>query len=175
LIKTLRLVLGDQLSHSVASLRTLEPQRDIVLMAEVEAEATYVRHHQQKIALVLASMRAFAAELTAKGVAVDYVKLDGRHNSGSIVGELDRAKARHWPERIAITSPGEHRLLKAIEAFAADCAAPVDILDDDRLLGPWPQRSKAGAFLPSHATPDWATHGRRQTGRRRLELRPIEP
>ena len=133
-------------------------------MAEVDAEATYVRHHKQKIALVLAAMRAFAKELTAKGVVVNYVRIDERDNSGSIVGELNRAASRHRPSRIIITSPGEHRLLEAMQAFADDSAAPVDILDDDRF------------FTPLEAFGDWASgrkslrlehfyrHMRRQTG-----------
>lgn len=152
MVQTLRLVLGDQLSHSVASLQTLEPERDIVLMAEVDAEATYVRHHKQKIALVLAAMRAFAEDLGAKGATVDYVRLDDKRNSHSIVGELEQAMARHKPKRIAITAPGEHRLLKALEAFAADSATPVDILDDDRFF------ASPGAFA------DWAR------GRKSLRL-----
>jgi deoxyribodipyrimidine photolyase-related protein len=103
-------------------------------MAEVDAEVTYVRLQKQKIALVLAAMPAFAKDLGAKGLAVDYVRLDNKRNSHSIVGELNQAIARHKPQRIAITAPGEHRLLKALETFAADSPAPVDILVDDRFF-----------------------------------------
>lgn len=49
----LRLILGDQLTRNVAALRGLDPARDTVLMVEVADEARYVRHHQQKIALIL--------------------------------------------------------------------------------------------------------------------------
>ena len=38
----LRLVLGDQLNQQIASLRDLNTDDDIVLMAEVGAEVTYV-------------------------------------------------------------------------------------------------------------------------------------
>jgi len=133
-LRTLRLVLGDQLSRSVASLRGLESATDVVLMAEVQAETTYVRHHKQKIALVLSAMRAFAATLRADGVAVDYTELDDAENSGSIVGEIERAVIRHRPDRILLTAPGEHRLLTAFEAFAAKSPVRVDILDDDRFF-----------------------------------------
>jgi deoxyribodipyrimidine photolyase-like uncharacterized protein len=65
-------VLGDQLSHSLASLRDADPTVAVVLMMEVAEETTYVRHHQRKIALVLSAMRHFAEELSAAGWTVDY-------------------------------------------------------------------------------------------------------
>jgi Deoxyribodipyrimidine photo-lyase-related protein len=55
----LRLVLGDQLSDGrLSALRDLDPSRDLVLIAEVREEATYVHHHKKKIALVFAGMSA---------------------------------------------------------------------------------------------------------------------
>ncbi|MEF8834197.1 MAG: cryptochrome/photolyase family protein, partial [Halofilum sp. (in: g-proteobacteria)] len=64
---TVTLVLGDQLTPDGAALRAADPATDVVLLAEVAAEATYARHHQQKIALVFAAMRHFAEELRAAG------------------------------------------------------------------------------------------------------------
>ena len=46
-MKTLRLILGDQLSLRISSLRDIDIARDVVLMVEVHDETTYVRHHQQ--------------------------------------------------------------------------------------------------------------------------------
>jgi len=46
------LILGDQLHHQLATLKTLDRTRDVILMAEVVEEATYVAHHPQKIALI---------------------------------------------------------------------------------------------------------------------------
>ena len=63
----LRLVLGDQLSDDLSALDGLDSTADTVLMAEVRDEATYVRHHKQKIALVFAAMRNHAERLTARG------------------------------------------------------------------------------------------------------------
>ena len=47
------LILGDQLHHQLATLKALDRIRDVILMAEVVEEATYVAHHPQKIALIL--------------------------------------------------------------------------------------------------------------------------
>lgn len=128
---TLRLVLGDQLTRDVAALRAYE-DGDVVLMAEVATETTYVKHHQQKIAFVLAAMRHFAKDLRADGVTVDYVKLDDPGNTGSIAGELQRAVKRHKPVHVILTSPGEWRVLADFHAL--ELGVPVFIRDDDRFF-----------------------------------------
>ena len=51
-------ILGDQLSHGLASLRGADPGDVVVLMMEVADETTYVRHHKAKIALVLGDAAA---------------------------------------------------------------------------------------------------------------------
>ncbi len=63
-------ILGDQLSLSLPSLLEGDPERDLVLMAEVMEEATYVRHHKKKIAFVFSAMRHFAEELRHRGWTV---------------------------------------------------------------------------------------------------------
>lgn len=72
--KTLRLILGDQLSHSISSIEDCDKANDIILMCEVLEEATYVKHHKKKIAFLFSSMRHFAAEMTQKGFNVRYTK-----------------------------------------------------------------------------------------------------
>ncbi|GIS11567.1 MAG: hypothetical protein CM15mP115_07180 [Alphaproteobacteria bacterium] len=73
---TIRLVLGDQLSRSLSGLAGLDKERDVVLMAEVIEEVTYVRHHKRKVAFLFSAMRHFADELREEGITVDYVRLD---------------------------------------------------------------------------------------------------
>ncbi len=144
--RNLILILGDQLSANLASLKAGDPARDRILMAEVWDEATYVKHHKKKIAFIFSAMRHFAEELKAGGWPVDYVHLDEAANSQSLTGELSRAVARHHPERVIITEPGEWRVRQMLEAWAD---APLDILEDDR-------------FLCTHAEfSDWAA-GRKQ-------------
>jgi deoxyribodipyrimidine photolyase-related protein len=123
------LLLGDQLSPGIASLRAADPASDVVLIAEVMEEATYVRHHKKKIAFLFSAMRHFAEELRASGWAVDYVKLDDDGNSGSLRGETERAMARHGASRIVVTEPGEWRLLAEMQGWAE-----ATILPDDRFL-----------------------------------------
>lgn len=107
------LVLGDQLCADISSLRMAEKDRDVVIMAEVLAEATYVPHHPQKIALVLAAMRKFAVVLREDGWTVAYSKLDDEANTGSIPGELVRRASEFGADEIIATTPGEWRLIAA--------------------------------------------------------------
>ena len=52
------------------------PSAGPVFMAEDVGLCTYVRHHQQKIVLFLAAMRAYRDELRDAGYEVHYVELD---------------------------------------------------------------------------------------------------
>jgi len=132
----IRLVLGDQLTRGLASLADLDPAKDVVLMAEVIEEVTYVRHHKRKVAFLFSAMRHFAEELRADGVTVDYIRLDDEDNSGSFSGEIARAVTRHGADRIVVTEPGEHRVLAAMQDWQTALGVDVEIRGDDRFMCP---------------------------------------
>jgi len=132
-VGALRLVLGDQLSDDLSALADIGPG-DTVLMAEVADEATYVRHHKQKIVLVLAAMRAFADRLRAAGHTVRYVALDDPDNTGSIAGEIERAIAETGCDRLIRTLCGEWRLEQALNAVAERLSVPVEACEDSRFI-----------------------------------------
>ena len=130
---TLVPVLGDQLSHSLASLRA-GPAGAVVLMVEVIDEAHYVRHHKKKIALLFSAMRHFADELHAAGWTVDYVRLDDAGNTGSFTGEVVRAATRHAATGIRVVEAGEWRVAAMIDGWAAAVRVPVEVFPDDRFF-----------------------------------------
>ncbi|WP_439544785.1 cryptochrome/photolyase family protein [Sandarakinorhabdus sp.] len=130
---TLIPILGDQLSHSLASLR-VAPENAIILMMEVATEATYVPHHPQKIALFFSAMRHFAEELRAAGRRVDYIAIDDPENTGDFSGEVTRAAARHRATNIITVAAGEWRVQTSQQTWADATQIPVQILDDDRFL-----------------------------------------
>jgi len=130
---TLVPILGDQLSHGLASLRAAARPDAVVLMAEVAEEAGYVPHHKQKLALVFSAMRHFAAELRAAGWTVDYRHLDDPDNRGSLATEVEAAVARHAVGRIISVRGGEHRVIAAQEGWGA-LGVPLLLLEDDRFL-----------------------------------------
>ncbi len=123
------LVLGDQLTPTLSSLRAGNRDDDIVLLVEVMAEATYVHHHVKKLAFVFSAMRHFAEELRGAGWRVEYVRLDDAGNTGTLVGEVARARASHGITRVLVTEPGEWRLLDEMRGWN-----DAELLPDDRFL-----------------------------------------
>ena len=86
--KVLRLVLGDQLNLKVSSLTDYDNGTDVVLMCEVNDEATYVKHHKKKIAFIFSAMRHFGAELENTGYTVEYSRIDDPNNTGNFLVKL---------------------------------------------------------------------------------------
>jgi deoxyribodipyrimidine photolyase-related protein len=127
-------VLGDQLSHGLASLRAVSRQDAVVLMAEVVEEARYVPHHKQKLVLVFSAMRHFAAELQADGWTVDYRRLDADGNLGGLTAELCAAVQRHGADGVVGVRAAEHRVISLQQGWAQAAGVPVDLLEDDRFL-----------------------------------------
>lgn len=132
--RRLRLVLGDQLTRGISSLTDIDTARDVVLMVEVADEACHVRHHKQKITLVLSAMRHFAEALRAEGIEVDYVALDDPRNTQGFTSELRRAVSRHRPDAIVVTEPGEWRVWQMMRHWTTDVGLPVEIRDDTRFF-----------------------------------------
>ncbi len=131
---TLRLILGDQLSPGISSLADANKDTDVILMAEVVDECTYVKHHKKKIALVLSAMRHFANDLRSDGFDVAYVQLDDADNTGSLKGETQRAIKHHTADTVVVTQPGEYRLAQDIKTWADDLNVKVEQREDDRFL-----------------------------------------
>lgn len=123
------LVLGDQLSPQVAALQAARPD-DVIVMAEVMGEATYVPHHPKKIALILMAMRKFAGALRAQGRTVIYHKLDDDDNPGTLAGAVLAAAETTGASEVIVTQPGEWRVDADLRALPLD----VTVLPDDRFV-----------------------------------------
>lgn len=130
----LRLVLGDQLSRNISSLTDCDKQNDVILIAEVREEATYVKHHKKKIVLIFSAMRHFAAELTEAGYTVAYRYYDDPDNQGSLLDEVKRALRRFDCSSVVVTFPGEYRLLQSMQQWQQVLGVQVDIRPDNRFI-----------------------------------------
>jgi len=132
--KNLILVLGDQLSHSLPAIAQANPANDVILMAEVNNEATYVKHHKLKIVLIFAAMRHFAQELEHKGFHVAYTTIDDPDNSGTLAGEVEKALATHQCGQLIVTEAGEYRVQEDFKHWQTAFNLPVTISEDNRFL-----------------------------------------
>ena len=126
------LILGDQLSPALASLRDVQSD-DVILLAEVKAEAQYVKHHKLKIVLIFSAMRHFAKVLAEQGHQVHYIKYD--ENVSSLAQAVTETFCRypHLGE-LVVTEAAEYRLQQDMLSFEATVAKPVKILEDDRFI-----------------------------------------
>lgn len=132
--KNLVLVLGDQLTHSLPAIAQGNPQTDVILMAEVDNEATYVKHHLLKITLIFSAMRHFANELEQRGFHVVYVTIDNPNNTGSLLTEVQKALSQYQCQHVTLTHPGEFRMLREFEQWHTELGVPVTICEDNRFL-----------------------------------------
>ncbi len=133
-MKTLVFLFGDQLGRDISALAGFDPATDVVAMAEVDEETRFVPHHKQKIAFVLSAMRHFAEALAAGGIAVDYRRLDEPAPAACFTAALEAAIARHRPDRIVVTEPGEWRVLALVQTWPQRFGLPVEIREDDRFF-----------------------------------------
>jgi len=129
---TVRLILGDQLSHHNPVLQGANPDTDWILLAEVAEEAGYVRHNRHKIALIFSAMRHFAGELKQRGFQVIYRHFD--EGVATLEQAVAEALAGTEAAKVAVTEAGEYRLRDAMRGWQDRLGAPVQILEDTRFL-----------------------------------------
>ncbi|MFP8780846.1 cryptochrome/photolyase family protein [Hydrogenophaga sp. RWCD_12] len=129
-VRHLVIALGDQLDHESSALQGFDLALDVVWMAEVADESTHVWSAKQRIALFLAAMRHFAAELRERGMPLSYARMDDADNAGTLAGELQRAIDALQPEQLVMTAPGDWRVLQSLRGVAARAGLPLDLRDD---------------------------------------------
>jgi len=129
-LRSLVIVLGDQLDLDAAAFDGFDPEQDSVWMAEVAEESTHVWSSKQRTALFLSAMRHFALSVQEAGRDLVYTRLDAVNNAGSLGAQLHADLLRLRPARLIMTAPGDWRVLQAIKAIAAASSIPLDVRVD---------------------------------------------
>jgi deoxyribodipyrimidine photolyase-related protein len=132
----LRLILGDQLQHDSPQLQQFDPARDRLVLIEAPGEATHVWSHKARIALFLAAMRHYAADLRARGHALEYITLDDPAYAAlpDLPARLRRLIDDCGARELVIVEPGEYRLEQALLRLAGDAGIVLTILPDPHFL-----------------------------------------
>ncbi len=133
-MSVLRLIFPDQLSRNLSALQDLDPQKDLILMVETHEEATYVKHHQQKLVLFFSAMRHFAENLKAEQLPLLYVEYEDPTNTGTLMGEVKRVLKIMQFQKWVVTAPGEWRQLQLIKDIAKELNLPLEIREDSRFF-----------------------------------------
>lgn len=131
--RTLRLILGDQLNHNHSWFQAIDEEVLYVLM-ETRSEATYARHHIQKIIAFFLAMRHFRDTLQAQGHRVHYIELDAEENGPEIVDNLQRLLDRHACERFEYQLPDEYRLDQSLSAFCERLSIETEVVSTEHFL-----------------------------------------
>lgn len=129
----LRLILGDQLDINHPWFSEPKATAEYVLM-EVHEEATYVRHHIQKVVAFFLAMRAFAEELRRKGFAVRYISLDAPENLHSFSKNIRGLAESGRYSAFECQHADEYRVEESLKELCAALKIPASICDSDHFL-----------------------------------------
>jgi deoxyribodipyrimidine photolyase-related protein len=128
--KTIRLVLGDQLSPLHSWFK--EPREDVVyLLMEIRQETDYVLHHAQKILAIFAAMRDFARMLREAGHRAHYMTIDDPANRQSLTANLDALLASHNAGAFEYQAPDEWRLDRQLGEYVRGLSIPWRMADSE--------------------------------------------
>ncbi|RZJ69913.1 cryptochrome/photolyase family protein [Flavobacterium sp.] len=129
-MKTLRLLLGDQLNGNHSWFE--KPDGNVIyLMAEMRQETDYVKHHIQKVVAFFASMRNFSQDLESKGHKVDYLKIDSSRNPQQLDVIIDQAIARHNCDKFEYLLPDEYRLDEQLKSICQKLKIGFEVFDTE--------------------------------------------
>ena len=133
-MRTLRLILGDQLNenHSWFS----ENKTDsLYLLMEMRQETDYCHHHIQKVVAFFAAMRAFAAQLKADGHQVMYLTLHDSMNQQDLAQNIKYICQIEQISHFEYQEPDEYRLDLQLQSLAHELPnIPVKAVSSEHFL-----------------------------------------
>lgn len=133
-MKTLVLVLGDQLWLGSPALKRARETDAPILMVEAGEEATYVPQHKQRLVLFFSAMRHFRDALEDEDFDVIYSAMDNADTRGSIQEELKHQIAAGDIKRVVCVTPGDARVGAAIKAVCGEADVELEALDDTHFM-----------------------------------------
>ncbi|GAA4806421.1 cryptochrome/photolyase family protein [Litoribaculum gwangyangense] len=108
-MKTLRLILGDQLNIKHTWFKETNDEV-LYCLFEMRQETDYVKHHIQKVIGFFAAMRQFAHDLKSQGHQVVYYKINDENNTRNLAKNLSNLIKEHSIEAFEYMLPDEYRL-----------------------------------------------------------------
>ncbi|WP_439135354.1 cryptochrome/photolyase family protein [Pseudomaricurvus sp.] len=159
--QTVRLILGDQLNaqHSWFD----RPDDSVLyLIAELKQEASYVKHHIQKLCAFFSAMEIFAKELSEKGHHVLHLTLDDTAQFKKLEDLIASTVKRFSAKVFQYQRPDEYRLLQQLNALKLADTINVFCVDSEHFLVPFEDMS--GYVKPKQ-------HNRMETFYRKMRKR----
>ena len=129
-MKTLRLLLGDQLNSEHSWFDEINPNV-IYVMAEMRQETDYVKHHIQKVVAFFLSMRNFSEELKHKGHQVVYYKISDANNPHNLEQLILDLVENNKIEQFEYQFPDENRLDEQLKSICEKLSIPTKVVDSE--------------------------------------------
>lgn len=134
--KTLRLVLGDQLNAAHDWFADQDPSI-LYVIAELEQETAYVKHHVQKLCAFFAAMAEFADHLQTRGHKVLHLTLDDTCHYSDICTLVSDLVERYQVSRFEFQRPDEYRLLGQLRSIDPGQQIQIEEFDSEHFLLPF--------------------------------------
>jgi len=131
--RSVRLVLGDQLTFANPALEGLDINRDTLLMIEAPGESKVVWSTKPRTAMFLSAMRHFAAELAERGWPLEYVRL-GANEAPDFATRLATRLRSLRADVLVACEPGEWRILELLQDTARQQGCALDLRPDPHFL-----------------------------------------
>jgi deoxyribodipyrimidine photolyase-related protein len=129
-MKTLRLILGDQLNHNHSWFQKTD-ENVIYLMAEMRQETDYVKHHIQKVVAFFLSMRSFVLHLKSNNHQVIYFEIDQANNPQSLEKLIQQIIEKHLIQKFEYQLPDEFRLDEQLKQICQKISIPSEAFDTE--------------------------------------------
>lgn len=108
-MKTLRLILGDQLNYNHSWFKAYNKNITYVLM-EVKEETDYTQHHIQKVIGIFAAMYNFVQFLKRQKHHVIYIQINDKSNLQSVTKNIVKLVKEEQFEKFEYLLPDEYRV-----------------------------------------------------------------
>ncbi len=128
---SLRLILGDQLNASHSWYRA-QDDGVLYLIAELHQEASYVRHHVQKVCAFFAAIEGFATALSSAGHQVKHLTLDDTAGFTDLNALIAALCKEHSIEQFDYQQPDEYRLSEQLKQL--DIGIPISCYESEHFL-----------------------------------------
>lgn len=127
-MKTLRLLLGDQLNSEHSWFDEVNSEV-VYVMAEMRQETDYVKHHIQKVVAFFLSMRNFSDELMKKGHRVVYLKISDANNPHNLEQLILDLVEKNTIEQFEYQFPDEYRLDEQLKYICEKLSIPTKAVE----------------------------------------------
>ncbi|MBR9909665.1 MAG: cryptochrome/photolyase family protein [Gammaproteobacteria bacterium] len=133
---TVRLLLGDQLNTRHSWFGSAD-ESVLYLIAEIKQEASYVKHHIQKLCAFFAAMETCARELQDAGHHVLHLTLDDTYHFETLDDLITAICQRFSAQKFQYQRPDEYRLRQQLEALKLADTIEVTEVDSEHFLLPF--------------------------------------